>query len=577
MDSVDRHAPIMNSDPATDRGPRGTFAAFGTWPSTVSGRILSLVLAFLLVNGLLLAPRWAAPGMVPTLWIALESLALVVLFAFLPRRGWSLALALGVALLVVVTGLIGLGDATARMSLSRPLNLYLDAQLLSAVFNLLTGTMGRGVAVLAGIGAVVVPLGVAAVLGHLLAPPKRVPRLVGGTRAGAATVVVILLLGVGVRASDRASAAVGFPGVRLLVDQTRFFAALQAEREAFTAELTERTEGFSDTPGLFDRLGGSDVLLAFVESYGMTALDDPRYAPVVRPRLQELEERLEAAGLHVATGSLVAPSQGGQSWLGHASVLSGLWLGNQMRYDLLLSSGRTTLVDDFRSAGYRTAALMPAITLAWPEGVLFRYDEIYAFDDIGYAGPPLNWVTMPDQFTWSFLEHSVRDADTDRKPLFAEIGLISSHAPWTPILPVLDEWDGIGDGSVFEPWRDVGEQPEDLWRDADRVREHYAMSIDYALHAMIGYAERYVGSDALLIVLGDHQPAPLITGDGVPRTVPVHVISGDPDLVRPFLDWGFRPGAFPDPEVDPLGMDYFRPWFVGAFSGGGAGKAASVP
>lgn len=577
MDSVDRHAPIMNSDPATDRGLRRTFAAFGSWPSTVSGRILSLVLAFLLVNGLLLAPRWAAPGMVPALWIALESLAVVLLFACLPRRWWSLALALGVALVVVVTGLIGLGDATARMSLSRPLNLYLDARLLSAVLNLLTGTMGPGIAVLVAISAVVVPLGVAAVLGHLLAPPKRVPPPVGGARAGAATVVVVLLLGVGALASDRMRSQVGLPGVRLLVEQTRFFTALQAEREAFTAELTERTEGFADTPGLFSRLGGSDVLLAFVESYGMSALDDPRYAGIVRPRLQEMEKRLDQAGLHVATGSLVAPSQGGQSWLGHASVLSGLWLGNQMRYDLLVSSGRPTLIDDFRSAGYRTVALMPAITLAWPEGARFRYDEIYAFRDIGYAGPPLNWVTMPDQFTWSFLEHSVRSEDAGRKPLFAEIGLISSHAPWTPILPVLDDWDGIGDGSVFERWRDVGERPEELWRDVDRVREHYAMSIDYALHAMIAYAERYVGSDALLIVLGDHQPAPLITGEGVPRTVPVHVISGDPDLVRPFVEWGFRAGAFPDPDMDPLGMDYFRPWFVDAFSGGGAGKASFTP
>src|SRR5690606_9491857 len=87
-----------------------------------------------------------------------------------------------------------------------------------------------------------------------------------------------------------------------------------------------------------------------------------------------------------------------------------------------------------------------------------------------------------------------------------------------------------------------------------------------AVHAATSYAERYVGSDMLLIILGDHQPAPLVTGDGAPRTVPVHVISGDPALVAPFLEWGFVPGAFPDPEGDPPRMDRFRSWFVPAFS-----------
>ncbi|MEX2467276.1 MAG: hypothetical protein WD995_10220 [Gemmatimonadota bacterium] len=534
---------------------------------------MSLVLAFLLVNGLLLAPRWGAPGMVPAYWLALESVVVVVVFAALPRNRWSLALAVAVSLTVVVTALVGLGDATTRMSLSRPLNLYLDVRLLSAVFNLLTGTMGSVVAVLARIAAVAVPLLLVGLLGHLLAPPRSVPPLIRGPRGAGVTVAVLVALGVGLRASDEFSQGVGLPGVRLAVEQTRFFRALQAERETFEVELAERAEGFADTPDLFGRLGGRDVLMAFVESYGMSALDDPRYAPVIRPRLAELETRLGAAGLHLATGRLVAPSQGGQSWLGHASMLSGLWLGNQMRYDLMLASGRKTLIDDFRSAGYRTVALMPAITLAWPEGALFRYDEIYGFDQIGYVGPPLNWVTMPDQFTWSFLERSIRRSDPEARPLFAELGLISSHAPWTPILPVLDDWESIGDGAVFEPWRDAGDRPEDLWRDTERVREQYALSVDYALHAMTAYAERYIGEDALLIVLGDHQPAPLVTGDGAPRTVPVHVISGDAELVRPFLDWGFQPGAFPDPDAEPKGMDHFRPWFVDAFSGSGGASA----
>ncbi len=83
---------------------------------------------------------------------------------------------------------------------------------------------------------------------------------------------------------------------------------------------------------------------------------------------------------------------------------------------------------------------------------------------------------------------------------------------------------------------------------------------------MIGYAERYVDARTLLIVIGDHQPAPLITGDDASRAVPVHVISRDPALVQPFLDWGFEAGALPDTNQPVRGMDTFRDWFVRAFS-----------
>jgi len=339
------------------------------------------------------------------------------------------------------------------------------------------------------------------------------------------------------------------------------------EKKVFAAELAHVPTKYADTPGLLHRLQGRDVVVGFIESYGISALNDPRYGAVIRPRLDDLYRRMQNAGLSLVTGTMVAPTQGGQSWLSHGSLISGAWLDNQLRYDLLLASGRETLIDDFKRAGYRTVALMPAITMPWPEGDRLGYDEILAHKDIMYAGPPLNWVTMPDQFTWSFLQHTVRQPKLDDpRPLFAEIGLISSHAPWTPILPVLDDWDAIDDGSIFAPWEHAGERPTDLWLDADRVREHFALSVDYAIAAMTGYAERYLDDQTLLIVLGDHQPAPMITGENMSRAVPVHVISGHPGLVQPFTEWGFRTGAFPDPNQTPHRMDAFRDWLVETFS-----------
>ena len=542
----------------------------------LSVRILSLLIALLLVNVLLLAPAWLQALHLGPPWIALEACLVVGLFALLPRARWSTALAVVMALLIVLVSLMAFADATARLSLGRPLNLYLDLHLASAVYNLMTGALGMAMALLIVLGLVLGTSMLTWLLAYLLAPVEvsrwRLP-------ARAAGVSLIAAFGIGLTSglTSGGTQQTAWPAVRVATDQTRHSFRMLHEREAFAAELAAAPIDYAEVPGLLQQLRDRDVLLAFVESYGVSALDDPRYARVIVPRLHDMAGRLTNAGRYLATGTLVAPTQGGQSWFSHVSLFSGLWVDNQLRYDLLLASGRETLIDDFRRAGHRSVALMPANTFAWPEGERLGYDEILASQDIDYAGPALNWVTMPDQFTWSFLQHTVRAADRDdARPLFAELGLISSHAPWTPILPVLDDWDSIGDGSVFAPWENAGERPRDLWLDHDRVREHFALSVDYAINVMTGYAERYVDERTLLIVLGDHQPAPLITGDDASRAVPVHVISGDRTLLQPFMDWGFAAGALPDPEQPARGMDAFRDWFVHAFSDPGTDPGTQI-
>ena len=54
---------------------------------------------------------------------------------------------------------------------------------------------------------------------------------------------------------------------------------------------------------------------------------------------------------------------------------------------------------------------------------------------------------MPDQYVLSALQR-LELAKRHRPPLFAEVDLISSHAPWTRI-PRLIPWDDVGDGSIF--------------------------------------------------------------------------------------------------------------------------------
>ena len=131
------------------------------------------------------------------------------------------------------------------------------------------------------------------------------------------------------------------PGIWVARDQVRHFVRMLGERERFETEMEAAPASYAERPGLLAALEGRDVILAFLESYGVSALDDPRYSPVVLPGLQRLYEQVTGAGLHIATGTLVAPSQGGQSWLGHGSVLSGLWVDNQDNIYLAVPAAQT--------------------------------------------------------------------------------------------------------------------------------------------------------------------------------------------------------------------------------------------
>lgn len=543
--------------------------------------LMRLSTVLIVVNGLLLAPWWVLTGGLHPPWVALEAMLIVGAFAIAPPARSTRWIAAAVAAVLVFVTIAGLADAALRLSLGRPLNLYLDFWLLSSVRHLMFGTFGP---VLAVVTMVLVPLLLILLVFVLRYLLVSVASSLSGNSSGSSSrsfsdrwakpqllgslaLVAILSIGLGLERVAALAPFVDTPVARLVRDQSGQLLASVNEREWFAERLARLPSSYSDQPGLLQKLEGRDVILGFIESYGVAAVDDPRYASIVGPRLDDFERRMESAGLHVVSGRLVAPSQGGQSWFAHGSLLSGIWLDNQLRYDMMLASSHETLIDDFRRLGHRTVAVMPAISMVWPEGRRLGYDEIFGAAEIPYAGPALNWVTMPDQFVWSFLQDSIRGRD--ERPVFAEVGLISSHAPWTPVLPVLDDWDAIGDGSVFAEWADGGESPDELWRDTERVREHYAMSVEYAVHSMVAYAERYVDESTLLIVLGDHQPAPLITGEGVSWDVPVHVVSGDPALLEPFLEWGFVDGAWPnqDAERETLGVDFFRDWFLKAYRG----------
>ncbi|MGC3873817.1 alkaline phosphatase [Halomonas sp. GXIMD04776] len=508
-----------------------------------------LVIGFAL-NVLFLGLRYLVEGSLGSTWLAWEAVWLPIVLMILPLswRRWSIAfIAAALTLVLLLAGI----DRLTQLAFGRLFNPLLDLGLVDSAFNQLTENVG-----------VTLTLAIlASVLTIFALSTWFIARSLGALHWPALTMRRRLVLGLALIVSltfdlARPGGLTPHSATPALDLVATHWQQLQNTRRAYADFKQHVADKGSLAPGRFPTLSDRDVILGFIESYGVTALYDPRYAKRITPRLADIEQRLKEAGIHLASAKLTSPVQGGQSWLAHATLLSGLWVSTQRHYELLLGQRQSTLIDDFRKTGHRNIAIMPALTQAWPQGKQLGYDHIFTAHNIPYQGPALNWVTMPDQFTWRFLE-TRRQAH--HGALFAELALISSHAPWTPILPLLEDWEGLDDGRVFERWANSGETPETLWRDTEKVREHYAKAVEYALTAAFGYAERYLRDDALLILVGDHQPAPLITGDDASREVPIHILSRDKALITPFMEAGFDPGMMPNRQSSARAMSDFRP------------------
>ena len=243
---------------------------------------------------------------------------------------------------------------------------------------------------------------------------------------------------------------------------------------------------------------------------------------------------------------------------------SGIKVDGQRRYDQLVQNDRLTLTQAFKRGGWRTVGVMPANRRAWPEGFsYYHYDALYDRRNLGYRGPGFGLPPMPDQYTFRALQR-LELAKRDRPPLFAEVDLVSSHAPWTRI-PRLVPWDDVGDGSIFDRIPPEESTQAALFGDAKRARGAYGRSIEYSLRTLLTFVQRYGDDDTVLVVLGDHQPATLVTGQGADHDVPISVIAHDPKVMDQIAGWGWQDGMLPSPQAPVWPMEAFRDRFLTAF------------
>jgi phosphatidylglycerophosphate synthase len=527
------------------------------------------VLALLLVWAALVAPNQPSHlnlGAVARL--PLELLVVVAVAALLPatpRR--VLAVVLGAVLSVLV--LVKVLDIGFFTAFDRPFKPLDDSSYLGIGIETLGDAIGTSSAnfVVAVAAVLIVALLALPVLALL-----RVTRVAAGHRAWAlrvATALGVLWVALRVVGAPVASSS----AAALAVDEVQAVQAGLADRAALARELAH--DRFSATPGnrLLTGLRGKDVLLVFVESYGRVAVQDSSFSPRIDAALERGAAQLRAAGFSSRSAFLTSPTFGGLSWLAHSTLQSGVLVDGQWRYDQLVQNDRLTLTRAFQRAGWRAVGAMPGNRRAWPEGSTFyHYDQVYDRRNFGYRGPNFGLPPMPDQYTLLALQRREL-AKRRRPPLFAEVDLISSHAPWTRI-PRLIAWDDVGDGSIFDRLPAEESTEAALVGDAERARAAYGHSIQYSLSTIFSFVQRYGDDNLVLVVLGDHQPATIVTGQGASHDVPISVIAHDPKVIDQIAGWSWQDGMSPSPRAPVWPMAAFRDRFLTAF---GSSPASGYP
>jgi phosphoglycerol transferase MdoB-like AlkP superfamily enzyme len=539
----------------TPHGARTAFASLVPWLALLAALwALNLALSFHNV--------WPTPWVTTRHELSVEAALLALaLAAWVQRRGLPSRRVLHWIAVVLVLLCLGRYAAVTSPALyGRPINLYWDAPHLPQVAAMLARAAPVWTTAAALAACVVVPLLLYGALRLALAGMSRALAHPAPRRALLLASTAVLALFAFEKLHGPLPAAPRFsePVTSAYAQQ----AALLADA-VLGSPARAALERQPPLPGAdLARLGGADVLLVFVESYGATAFARREHRAALADAHDALADAVTASGRQVVSAFVRSPTFGGASWLAHASLLSGQEVADAATYAALLTGDRDTLVQRFAARGYRAVALMPGIKRAWPEGSFYRYAHLYDAARLDYRGPDFGWWAIPDQYALAVLD--ARElAASPRAPLFAVFPTISTHMPFLPAPPYQPDWERLLGGHPFDARvlaASLARQPD--WSDLSPA---YVHAMSYALNTLAGYVARVPTREQVLVVLGDHQPAASISGAQAGREVPVHVIASRGELLRDFLAAGFEPGLTPT-RAALMPLHALAPLLLQAFS-----------
>jgi hypothetical protein len=499
----------------------------------------ALIAALALLNGALSFHNiWPTPAIAWTGELSVEFAAVLLVLIVIRRRGGAISRAVlrtaSAAWIVLAIG--HYADVTTPALYGRDINLYWDLRFMPDVAAMVAAAaplwMIAGVLVVVGVALALLYIVFRWAFGRVVAAVDE-PRTSTVLAALAAAIVVVF----GVQHVSSAAPAV--PAFATPVTQT-YARQMRLVAGAMSASMT-----LPPSPPLDADLSlthGADVFLVFIEAYGAVAYERSDIAPFLTAPRAELEAAIHDTGRNVVSAFVDSPTFGGSSWLAHISLMSGIEVRDPETNARLMTEHRETIVTTFSRNGYRTVALMPGLRQRWPEGSFYGFDETYGAARLGYHGPEFGWFAIPDQFTLARLDMLEVDRDT-RANLFLFYPTISTHFPFSPTPPYQPAWGRMFDLHPYDGpaiVRAYGRQPD--WT---HFAPGYVDAVSYTYATLGGYLRKQRERDLVLVVIGDHQPAAVVSGEAASWSVPVHVIASRPAILDRLLARGFHTGLTP--------------------------------
>jgi len=535
-------------------------------------RHLTLAAALLVLNGSLTFRNiWPTPAFWWAGELSIELgvflTALLVLTYWTRRSGSPVALSSRIVTAIACVWMLftfgHYADVTAPGLLGRPINLYWDVRFVWDVTAMFVQAAPLWGSVLAALGVIVIGFIAFRLLRWAVGRVNQASTTSGGRRALAVVAGTLLML-FGLERGVQSFAHIDTPLLRFAVPVTRtYLEQAKLVRDALDANARK----LPPTPPLDSDLSlvqGADVLLLFMESYGAVTWQRSDFVQRLKEPRAQFAAAIADTGRRVVSGFVESPTYGGSSWFAHISLLSGLDIRDPNANARLMTERRETLVTAFAKRGYRTVALMPGLWQPWPEGSFYGFQEIYGGPRLDYQGPQFGWWAVPDQYALAKLDE-LELRKSKRNPVFVFFPTVSTHTPFTPTPPYQEDWTRIltdhpfDDPIVLEAF---GHQPDWL-----NLSPSYGDAVAYIHQSLAGFLRTLRERDIVLIIVGDHQPPALVSGEGQTWDVPVHVIANKTmrsEMLDRLIVQGLNDGLEPTPpavapmhELLPILLDAF--------------------